>query len=186
MDGSEPQEPPEPTINSHDGFDMGMDYISGSSGVFKAWGADGYLKRIKVRFRGYNDKGYGPASASYSYSINLQNSYSTKRIQITSPSPGEEWDSDDSHKIKWNTDGISGDKHMMIRYSPDDGNTWYTIVESTKNDGSKKWDMESDKNLCRHKDTSKARIKIISVEHPEVFSISDKFKIDYKKGHPDC
>jgi hypothetical protein len=186
LDGSIPEEPPEPTVESHDLFDMGVDYLSGSSGTFKVWGATGYKKFVKVRFRGYKDGVYGTSSNSYLYSIDLKGVEPPRSITVTNPTPGEEWDSDRSHHIRWETDNIGSDQHVMVRYSPDDGGTWYTIADSTPNDGSKEWDMPHDARLCSHRDTDTARIKIISVEHPETFTVSERFKIDYKKGHPDC
>jgi hypothetical protein len=167
-------------------FDMGVDYLSGSSGTFKVWGATGYKKFVKVRFRGYKDGVYGTSSNSYLYSIDLKGVEPPRSITVTNPTPGEEWDSDRSHHIRWETDNIGSDQHVMVRYSPDDGGTWYTIADSTPNDGSKEWDMPHDARLCSHRDTDTARIKIISVEHPETFTVSERFKIDYKKGHPDC
>lgn len=186
LDGSIPEEPPEPTVESHDSCDMGVDHISGSSGNFKFWGAVGQKKFIKVRFRGYRNSVYGTSSSSYIYSIDMRAVVPTRSIKVTNPEPGEEWESDRSHHIRWDTDNIGGDKHVMIRYSPDDGSTWYTIAESTSNDGSKEWDMEHDKNLCSHMDTDKARIKVISIEYPEIFTVSERFNIDYKRGNPDC
>jgi murein DD-endopeptidase MepM/ murein hydrolase activator NlpD len=110
----------------------------------------------------------------------------TKSIAVTNPTPGEEWDSDRSHHIRWVSENVGSDKHVKISYSPDDGNTWYSIDDNTADDDSKEWDMPHDKNLCKHKDTSTARIRVMSVEYPEVSAISERFKIDYKKKHPDC
>ncbi len=70
--GSIPEDPPIPTLESHDIFDeTGTEYI-GSSGSFKIWGESEKLKYIKVRFRGHNDSGYGPTSGVYLYAIDLR------------------------------------------------------------------------------------------------------------------
>ncbi|MCF8083986.1 MAG: hypothetical protein K9M96_12900, partial [Deltaproteobacteria bacterium] len=70
--GSMPEDPPTPTIESHDIFDTGVEYI-GSSGTFKLWGQTGQIKYIKVRFRGYNNSsGYGPTTGVYQYAIDLR------------------------------------------------------------------------------------------------------------------
>jgi len=100
-------------------------------------------------------------------------------------SPGETWRTDTNHTINWSTENISKSRHVKIEYSLDDGENWAVIDESAVNDGSKKWDL-SDRtyNIC--KDTSKAKIKITCVEDTNATVTSDRFKIDHKKGHPDC
>ena len=178
-DGSNPPDPPEPTIESHDPVDMGKEYISGTSGNFVFWGANSAVKKLKVRFRGYNLGGYGQTSPIYSYSIDLRPVAPARSIRVTDPSPGEEWDSDKKHSIDWDTTNISSSDHMMIRYSIDDGNNWYTITDNTKNDGNTDWYFGKDSRIKN--DTDKARIKIICVEHPETYVISSRFKIDHKK-----
>lgn len=186
-DGSSPDNPREPTAESHDPFDInGVDYISGSSGSFKFWGSIGQIKRLKVRFRGWNEGRYGPTSNVYSYTIDLRTYEPGRSITITNPRHGEKWRSDEEHKIKWTTSNISSSKHMMIMFSPDNGNTWHTVpdAERTRNDGSKKWYFGNDYRLCE--DTSKARIRMICTEYPEISAISEKFTIDHKRGYPEC
>jgi hypothetical protein len=107
-----------------------------------------------------------------------------KVIRVTDPSPGEEWDTDSDHTVNWETENISKSDHLWIGYSVDDGASWHTLDDSAVNDGSKNWDMEHDYNLCD--DTDKARIKIYLISDPQVSVVSERFKIDHKKGHPDC
>ena len=64
-DGSTPADPPVPTTTLNDGS------ITGSSGTFQVYASAGQNKKLKVRFRGYNNAGYGPTTGSYLYSINL-------------------------------------------------------------------------------------------------------------------
>lgn len=65
-DGSDPVEPPVPTVEHNNGS------ISGSSGVFQIYASSGQYKRMRVRFRGYNSVGYGGATGSVQYSIDLR------------------------------------------------------------------------------------------------------------------
>lgn len=71
LDGREPAEPPEPTVESHDPCAPGVDYIAGNAGQFQVFAAAGQNKRIKARFRGWNANGYGAASGSYRYALNV-------------------------------------------------------------------------------------------------------------------
>uniref|UniRef100_UPI003593FC1D M23 family metallopeptidase n=1 Tax=Desulfococcus sp. TaxID=2025834 RepID=UPI003593FC1D len=64
-DGTTPVDPPVPTSSANDG------YITGSSGTFQVYASAGQNKKLKVRFRGYNNGGYGATTGSYAYSINL-------------------------------------------------------------------------------------------------------------------
>lgn len=68
-DGSAPADPPEPTIESHDIFNRNMDETIGETGQFQIWADDRKIKTVKVRFRGYNQYGYGPSSSVYTYTI---------------------------------------------------------------------------------------------------------------------
>jgi hypothetical protein len=77
LDGSEPETPPEPTIESHDPCAQGVDYIGGSSGQFQFYAESDQNKRLKARFRGYNGNGYGPSSSSYAYVIDRTKSTPT-------------------------------------------------------------------------------------------------------------
>jgi len=75
LDESTPADPPEPTTSVNDGS------ISGNSGTFQVFATVGQYKTLKVRFRGYNDVGYGPTSSSYLYTIDLRGG-STGLIQL--------------------------------------------------------------------------------------------------------
>lgn len=68
-----PEDPPEPTIESHDIFNTDLDEYIGASGKFEATAGTNQIRYVKVRFRGYNTDGYGPASQTYSYTIDLKN-----------------------------------------------------------------------------------------------------------------
>jgi len=69
-DGSTPENPPEPTIESHDIFNQNEDEYIGDSGKFEIWAEPGEVKNLKVRFRVYSNGVYGPTSEVYSYTIN--------------------------------------------------------------------------------------------------------------------
>jgi formylglycine-generating enzyme required for sulfatase activity len=86
-DGSTPEDPPEPTAESHDIFNQNEDeYIAGASGKFEIWAESGQVKHLKVRFRGYNNGVYGPASKVYSYTIS--SGQNTPGIVTVSPESG--------------------------------------------------------------------------------------------------
>ncbi len=65
-DGSAPSDPDAPSPSSNDGS------ISGASGTFQLYASSDQHKRTKLRFIGCNSAGCGPASGSYSYSIDLR------------------------------------------------------------------------------------------------------------------
>jgi hypothetical protein len=76
-DGSTPADPREPTSSDNDGYIN--DVIAQEPlwaegwgyGLFNYYATPGQYKRSKVRFRGYNSAGAGPASEVYSYTIDL-------------------------------------------------------------------------------------------------------------------
>jgi|GEM_PF-932068 len=71
-------------------------------------------------------------------------------FRVTSPNGGEEWEVGSTQSITWTS---SGDvSSVMIEYSPDNGNTWSTIVSSIENSGAYDWlvpDTVSDECLVR-------------------------------------
>ncbi|MCB1921670.1 MAG: hypothetical protein KDJ28_17090 [Candidatus Competibacteraceae bacterium] len=71
-DGSTPVDPPEPSSSVKDGT------ITGSSGNFQVYASIGQIKRLKVRFRGYNGAGYSASTASYLYTIDLRSNVPSK------------------------------------------------------------------------------------------------------------
>ncbi len=119
-DGSEPTEPPEPTkeTGGHDPCSKIEDSIKGNKGNFEFWGSSGKLKKIKVRFRGYNNLGYGLTSTTYNYSIDLRQ---TSKILPTTPSPSQTTGS-------WTT------TPQFLSVSANNAERIYCMVEET-NDG---------------------------------------------------
>jgi hypothetical protein len=108
-----------------------------------------------------------------------------REIVITNPTPDETWATDKTHHIRWDTVNIPKSYHVTVEYSIDDGQNWIILIQGSPNDASKEWEMEHDPNLCH--DTSVARIRITCDECPgELMAVSQRFKIDHKKGHPDC
>jgi hypothetical protein len=58
-------------------------------------------------------------------------------FRLASPNGDEEWEVGSTRSITWTSSGdISS---VMIEYSPDNGNTWSTIVSSTENSGTYDW-----------------------------------------------
>jgi hypothetical protein len=66
-DGNIPEDPREPTSSDNDGSVP----VSGGAGTFQLYATTGQNKQSKLRFKGYNSAGAGPASVVYSYTINL-------------------------------------------------------------------------------------------------------------------
>ncbi len=153
-----------------------------SSSTASNWIDDGYCDDgtwgMDLRCSAFNNDGNDCGGSS------VPEPEPQRSITITEPDPGEKWRSDEEYRIKWTDQNISSSKHMKIEYSLDNGNSWRIIVDSTSNDGSKKWYFGDDYNICE--DTSKGRIRITCVEYPGVSAISSKFTIDHKRGYPDC
>lgn len=73
-DGSEPTAPTDPsTATNVAGQTLGS--ITGASGKFDVPSSPNKNTRIKIRFCGKNDAGYGTATSTYSYGINLMYKY---------------------------------------------------------------------------------------------------------------
>jgi len=83
-DGSTPADPREPTSSDNDGSIT----VSGGSGTFQLYGAAGLQKQSKLKFRGYNSAGAGPASGVYSYSIDLSPALLAPEPVSVNPSSG--------------------------------------------------------------------------------------------------
>ena len=74
----------------------------------------------------------------------------TGALTLTSPNGGESLQSGSQHEITWNSTGNINT--IIIKYSPDNGSSWITIIPSTENDGSFNWtipDTPSDECLVR-------------------------------------
>lgn len=95
---------------------------------------------------------------------------------------GGTWKTDREHSIDWDTTNVPKNTTVKIEYSLNGGDSWYSLASSTKNDGSKGWDMEDKpfRNIIK-KDTDKAKIRITVNEFPKISVTSPKFKIDHKK-----
>lgn len=57
-------------------------------------------------------------------------------ITVTSPNGGESWSVGSTHEITWSSSDIN---NVKIEYSPDNGVTWKTVVQTTASDGSCDW-----------------------------------------------
>ncbi|MFZ2652566.1 MAG: hypothetical protein WA210_20890 [Burkholderiaceae bacterium] len=71
LDGSPPAEPPEPTEASNDpcGLSSPNYYISGNSGNFVLIAPASGVKRLKVRFRAWNNGQFSATTDSYEYQV---------------------------------------------------------------------------------------------------------------------
>ncbi len=99
-------------------------------------------------------------------------------ITITNPISGDKWKSDKTKHITWDIYNFPVKGKVKIEYSMNGGSSWKTIDSSTGNDGSKYWGMCDSST----KDSDNSYIRITSKEYPDVFSISQRFEIDHKKG----
>lgn len=81
-DGSEPDDPLIPSASTNNGM------FTGSSGQYPVTGIDNALRRVKVRFRGHNDAGYGPSTDPHSYQIDLRTTACSYSISPTQESFG--------------------------------------------------------------------------------------------------
>jgi len=107
---------------------------------------------------------------------------SSATITITDPTASDNWRSDTTHSIDWTSQGFSSPGNVAIYFSLDNGKTWLIVTEKTANDSSYNWYFGNNTNICQ--DQNAVRIKISSLEYPEVWTISEKFKIDYRTGYP--
>jgi hypothetical protein len=80
FDGAAPTDPAVPSDTLNDGCVQGGSFINGASGQFQVWGEPGKLKTIKVRFRAWNNQGFGAASAVYSYTMDLRGQMVTPTV----------------------------------------------------------------------------------------------------------
>jgi len=85
-------------------------------------------------------------------------------LQVTSPNGGETWLIGSAQTITWASTNVTG--AVQLDYSIDDGANWSTIAASTANDGSETW-------LVPETPTSQARIRVLSLEAPQVSDVSD-------------
>jgi len=84
--------------------------------------------------------------ASRPSTVGTSNSFviASPKITITSPSGGEIWAAGDVAPITWTTEGtISGDG-LIIEYSPDNGQNYYTIKSGAPNTGAYTWSTVPD------------------------------------------
>jgi len=63
-------------------------------------------------------------------------------LVVISPRGGETWLAGEIHKIKW-ISNLNESENVKIEYSADHGGSWFTVVDSTSNDGSFFWTIPS-------------------------------------------
>ncbi len=66
-----------------------------------------------------------------------ENDNSSNNLAILSPNGGEELVSGSTYNIKWESNEFSG--NVKLEISVDSGNTWISIINSTRNDGDFSW-----------------------------------------------
>jgi hypothetical protein len=88
----------------------------------------------------------------------------TVTIRVISPNGGEHWAVGSTQTINWTSAGVTG--NVRIELSRNGGTSWTTIIASTGNDGSQAWSVTGTA-------TTRARIKVVSIDDPTVFDTSD-------------
>jgi hypothetical protein len=91
-------------------------------------------------------------------------------IKITSPTRDSEWRAGHDYSIKWTSELISPTSELVVEVLSENGQTWTTVLDSTKNDGSELWQpaLEQISNQCQIS---------MSTAACGVFASSDKFKV---------
>ncbi len=100
---------------------------------------------------------------SNTISVLINNGGSGTSFALTSPIGGEQWPTGSTQNIKWTPSSVTGNVNIFL--SRDAGTTWETIILGTPNDGNQDW-------VVTGPSTALARIKIASVNNPNVISIS--------------
>ncbi len=107
------------------------------------WPASSHL-----RFTRYDVKSYTPRQ-------NLPLCVSVPpRIDVTSPDGGENWCVGKTQEITWNHEGFTGPL-VKIEHSTNGGTNWFSVEDSTQNDGNYDWtipDTPSDSCLVKVSD----------------------------------
>jgi hypothetical protein len=88
----------------------------------------------------------------------------TGTIRVISPNGGERWAVGSTQTINWTSAGVTG--NVSIELSRNGGISWTTIIAPTDNDGSQAWSVTGPA-------TTRARIKVVSIDDPTVFDTSD-------------
>jgi hypothetical protein len=86
-------------------------------------------------------------------------------LTVVSPNGGEVWPVGSTQTIRWRSVGVSGS--VRIDISRDGGSTWETIIPNTSNDGDESW-------IVKGPPTTHARIRVVSLENPSLWDISDR------------
>jgi hypothetical protein len=86
-------------------------------------------------------------------------------ITVLSPNGGEHWALGDVTTVRWGSANLGG--HVKIELSRDGGASFETLSATTENDGVQNW-------MVSGASTSRALIRITSVENPSVSDISDE------------
>jgi hypothetical protein len=107
VDGTTPPDPDEPALEAHDGV------IRGDAGSFSIWAGAGQRKHLKVRFRGENAAGYGPASPVYSYVIDASR---PSGLQVRGIEPGTPTAGPNDQRIKVTGSGFQRGLTVMAEF----------------------------------------------------------------------
>lgn len=84
-------------------------------------------------------------------------------IEVTSPEGGERWTVEENHGIAWVSGEVTGNVEISINRDYPAG-TWETIFADIANDGEEAWAVTGPPSFA-------ARIRVQSVENPDVFGI---------------
>ena len=98
--------------------------------------------------------------------------HTERNLTVTVPDAQTVWTAGSEETIHWNSESAGGT--VRINYSTDDGRTWMTLLQKTPNDGAQAWHIsdEIDSDACR--------VRVSSVEYPNIVDISEIFTIQPK------
>jgi|GEM_PF-4120605 len=107
----------------------------------------------------------GTLNSPRTVSVELVVSFPEKYIRVLSPNGGDVWHLGNSETIRWESAGLPGNLKIELNRDYPSGQ-WETLFSSTPNDGEESWSVLGGTS-------SRCRIKITSLDYPDVSDISD-------------
>lgn len=93
-----------------------------------------------------------------------------RALTVTAPESGSVWRGASTETVCWTSENAGAT--VSIEYTTDGGGSWETVLPKTPNDGSQTW------TVPEGIDSTKCRIRVRSVEHPDLVGTSETFAIE--------